>query len=233
MVFNKKKKKADDKSLELTKTLVLNFNEFEQVAKYEKKTSKKPAYVIGLIGLFAITLGLLYPSINTSLNKSKQKEQVVDNKFRETTPVSAITNSLECSLTQNSTVDNTSTVLTLEFEFNSGKLKSYNKKTNIVSTISNIAQTPNSIIVLDTSINAIMQNSITGYEITKDYQPDTTNPNVVSNYNAKVSVDLETVDKGAFPTIYSANPYLNIEYNLDDNIDMIKQNLTMAGYTCN
>lgn len=232
MIFNKKKKEAEAKSLELTKTLVLNFNEVEQVAKYEKKTSKKPAGVVALIGLFAIMLGVFYPSINASFNKSQPKDKVVDNKFRETETVSVISSSLECSLAQTN-ADNTTTVLTLDFTFDNGKLKSYDKKTNVVSTISNLTQTPNTIIVFDTAINAIMQNTIEGYVITKEYQPDATNSNVVSNYNAKVSIDLEKVNKAAFPTIYSTNPYLNIEYNLDDNIDMIKQKLTMAGYTCN
>ena len=63
------KHKNKSKDLELTKTLVLNFNEVEDIAKFEKKTSKKPAIIIAIIGLFAIFTGVVYPSVYSMVKK--------------------------------------------------------------------------------------------------------------------------------------------------------------------
>ena len=44
---------------ELTRTQVLNLSDFEQVTKYEKSTSKRPAIFLAILGLFCIISGIL------------------------------------------------------------------------------------------------------------------------------------------------------------------------------
>ena len=39
---------------ELQKTLVLNLADFEETARIEKMTSKKPALIVALLGVFSI-----------------------------------------------------------------------------------------------------------------------------------------------------------------------------------
>ena len=53
-----RRKKSNEELEELTRTQVLNLQELEKAAKYEKKTSKKPAAVLAILGVFSISLGL-------------------------------------------------------------------------------------------------------------------------------------------------------------------------------
>ncbi len=235
MGLYKNKKKADSKSLDLTKTQVLNFSEVEQVAKYEKKTSKKPAIVVASIGIFAIMLGAFYPAIYNSLKGNGDDAVRVheNSKFRETTQTVATSNSLECSLTQVNEQDSTTSVTTFTFKVDNGKLNSYEKVLNIVSTAPTLTETPASIIGADVIINSALPKQVVGYTVTKDFQNDPTNPNIVNNYTIKVAVDLTRLDKTTLATECVNNPFLNVEYNLGDNIETIKQNLVSLGYSCN
>ena len=45
---------------ELTKTQVLNLLELEKVAKYERQTSKKPALILGILGVLFLISGFVY-----------------------------------------------------------------------------------------------------------------------------------------------------------------------------
>ena len=47
-----RRKKSNEELEELTRTQVLNLQELEHAAKYEKKTSKKPAAVLAILGVF-------------------------------------------------------------------------------------------------------------------------------------------------------------------------------------
>ena len=60
----------------LAKTQVLNLNDVEQLATYEKSISKKPAIILGAIGLFAVSVGLIYPKINTLLGQEEKNNTV-------------------------------------------------------------------------------------------------------------------------------------------------------------
>ena len=57
---------------ELTKTQVLNLTTLENVAKYEKKVSKKPALILAVIGMLCIFSGFTYMGIENAMNKSPE-----------------------------------------------------------------------------------------------------------------------------------------------------------------
>ena len=65
MAFGKKQQQSSSEISreELTRTQVLNLQELERVANYERKTSKRPAALFAFAGFLAITMGLLYPNI--------------------------------------------------------------------------------------------------------------------------------------------------------------------------
>ena len=72
-----RRKKSNEELEELTRTQVLNLQELEKAAKYEKKTSKKPAAVLAILGVFSISLGLCYPSLNNMLSSRGGEDRPV------------------------------------------------------------------------------------------------------------------------------------------------------------
>ena len=65
---------------ELAKTQVLNLTDVQEIANYEKKTSKRPAALFAFAGILAITLGISYPNIMTAIDAipSNSKEDSVE-----------------------------------------------------------------------------------------------------------------------------------------------------------
>lgn len=230
MGLYRKNKRSKEESLELTKTLVLNFNEFERIANYEKKTSKKPAAVTALIGIFAIMLGLIYPSI-TGLTK-KTVENSKPN-FRKTAMVSNIASKVVCSRTSTNEVDKITDVYTMTFNFKDDKLISYDSLYNSVSIAPVLTETPVSMVNLYNYMLPLTMNNIDGYVLTHNVKMDQTNPNIANGYDIKLSVDLEKLDKTKLTEQYTSNGFLNVYYNYGDSSFDIKQGLTNNGYTCN
>ena len=65
-----RRKKSKQELEELTRTQVLNIQELENAAKYEKRTSKKPAVFFAVLGLLSISLGVSYPGIQSMMDDS-------------------------------------------------------------------------------------------------------------------------------------------------------------------
>ena len=76
-------RKSKEELEELTRTQVLNLQELEKAAKYEKRTSKKPAAVLAVIGVFSISLGLCYPSVNNMLSSRSVEDKPVVSEKRQ------------------------------------------------------------------------------------------------------------------------------------------------------
>lgn len=223
MAKNKTKKRSKQESLELTKTLVLNFNEVEKVAKYEKKTSKKPAIIIAFIGIFAILSGIVY-SNTYSLNKKDSNTS----KYRKTTKVNKKIDKLIC--TKNSNEENNKITVNETVTLNFKKNKLYNYQNVIVSTVvdSKLDKTPKFITDLDNKVKEIKKESISGYTITSN---NGSKKNVISKYTLKLIIDLEKYDDSKIKD--KSNKYLNITYKYKDNALKVREDLIKSGYTCN
>ena len=79
------RRKSKEELEELTRTQVLNLQELEKAAKFEKKTSRKPAYFLAILGVFSISLGLCYPSITNMLSsRGGEDREVVSEQRQET-----------------------------------------------------------------------------------------------------------------------------------------------------
>ena len=65
---------------ELTKTQVLNLLELEKVAKYERQTSKKPALILGILGVLFLISGFVYNPLVAAI-KEVLKDEVSDVKL--------------------------------------------------------------------------------------------------------------------------------------------------------
>ena len=231
-----RRKKSNEELEELTRTQVLNLQELEHAAKYEKKTSKKPAAVLAILGVFSISLGLCYPSLNNMLSSrggedrpivSEQRQEETEEESTATVNPLALT----CTLSQTNPADATLVTTTYNFQFlDTGTLRYYEKVMDI-SVSTPVTQTPASIVTLDTSLANLVQTPITGYLLEKTPRASTT-PNVVDGYNAKLAVDFTQFNPATLTTLHTTNMFANVEFNSQDTRDTISARLISGGYTC-
>ena len=224
MGANKKRKLTKSESLELTKTLVLNFNELEQIANYEKKTSKKPAITVAIIGLFAIMSGLLYSPVNNLLSKKNNTHQ-----YRVSKEIKY--KKVVCTKTSQS-LENTTVKNTIIFKLKKDSLISYENDYVEKINSTSIPQTPQGILNIYNYMTPLVNLNIPGYELKQTYTTSETNPQLVTSLNLKLNVDLEKLDITKLTEAHIANGYLNVIYNKGENSTNIKQKLMTEGYTC-
>lgn len=227
------RRKSKEELEELTRTQVLNLQELEKAAKFEKKTSRKPAYFLAILGVFSISLGLCYPSITNMLNSRGGEDREVVSEQRQETVEEETANplSLSCTFTNTNAVDSTLVTTTYNFQFlETGTLKYYEKVQDIKAT-TQVTQTPASIVSLDTTLANLMQTQIAGYLLEKTPVASAT-PNVVDGYKARMAVDLTTFNPATLTALHKSNTFANVEFTNVDTKDGISQRLMSGGYTC-
>lgn len=214
---------------ELLKTQVLNLNDLEKVAKFEKKTSKKPALVLAIIGVFSIMAGLSYPYITTALRgekiESNNSETIVDDNDNINNIASKVQEeTLNCTYTQTGNQDGTDTAIALNFIFSEHKLQSYTKIMNITPTLGSTIG-PVTVQNLLPAYQALELTPLTGYTITT-IQTET------GGMQSTINIDLATLDKTTLTPAHIGNSFTNVEYELNTEKTAINTNLTSAGYIC-
>ena len=229
-----RRKKTKEELEELTRTQVLNLQELEKAANFEKKTSKKPAAILAIIGLLSISLGISYPGINTmlsdepitekkvSVSEKREELNVTNNSVQES-------NELTCTASVANT-DATVTTVTYNFQFQSTGMLGFYTKTMDIKASAPLTQTPVSIISLDTSLANLMQTPINGYLIEKNPVASTT-PNVVDGYTAKLSVDMTVFNPATLTALHTSNSFANVEFSASETKDIIKPRVESLGYT--
>ncbi|MBO8461298.1 MAG: hypothetical protein IAA85_01025, partial [Firmicutes bacterium] len=140
-------------------------------------------------------------------------------------------NSLSCSMSQVNPEDATLVTTTYTFQFQElGTLANY-QKTSDIKVSAPVAQTPSSIVTLDTSITNLMQTPIVGYTLEK-VPTASTDPTIVDGYTAKLSVDFTTFNPATLTPLHTSNTFANVEFVNTDTKDIIQQRLMALGYTC-
>lgn len=212
---------------ELAKTQVLNLSDVQEIAKYERKTSKKPAIFFAAAGILSITLGLAYPNIMTAIDSaptrfkpnSKSVEidsSLIQNKIQE--------NRMKCVVNSPSNLDGTAGVATYNYVFDEmDKLQSYTMVLEMMPQLNNV----NGALAIPNHYNVYAMLDpikIEGYKITSTLNNDTMK--VIAN------VDLTKLNKQALTPNHLANTFSNVTENLNDDKNVIQQQRTSLGYTC-
>ncbi len=234
----RRRKKSKEELEELTRTQVLNLQELERAANYEKKTSKKPAIVLAILGVFSISLGISYPGITNMLSSREIDDTPTVSESREeenteATEDATTTNSLtlNCSISQPNVAESTVVNTSYSFQFlETGTLTNY-VKTMDIAVSAPVAVTPASIVSLDTSLANLMQTPIVGYTLEKT-PTASSDPNIVDGYNAKLTVDLAQLNTSTLTPLHTTNSFANVEFSAADTKDVVLQRLVAAGYTC-
>ena len=208
---------------ELTKTQVLNLQELERVAKFERKTSKRPAVLFAIAGILSLTLGLSYNNIMIDFTNPAENTYRVDldSQYDSATPVP--TKKVTCTLLQPTQVDGTDKSTTYELFFSEQKLQTYVKTLTVAPTIGD----PNGALAVQnilTTYQQLASSEVAGYKLT----PETDNQST----KISVTIDLQDLDRGQLTYSHAANPFTNVEYNLDADEATIVAGLQASGYIC-
>jgi hypothetical protein len=231
-----RRKKSKQELEELTRTQVLNIQELENAAKYEKRTSKKPAVFFAVLGLLSISLGVSYPGIQSMMDDSStKKDNVTEQRQEEEKEVSstatALQNTLTCSINQMNEAEATTTVTNYTFNFSETNTLASFEKTATISVTTPVSATPASIVSLDTALANLKQTVIAGYTLETTPTASTT-PNVVDGYTAKLTVDFASFNPQTLTALHTSNVFANVEFSNQDTKDTITTRLTQQGFTC-
>ena len=231
-----RRKKSKQELEELTRTQVLNIQELENAAKYEKRTSKKPAVFFAVLGLLSISLGVSYPGIQSMMDDpSSKNDNVTEQRKEEEKEVSstatALQNALTCSINQMNEAEATTTVTNYTFNFSETNTLASFEKTATISVTTPVSATPASIVSLDTALANLKQTVIAGYTLETTPTASTT-PNVVDGYTAKLIVDFASFNPQTLTALHTSNVFANVEFSNQDTKDTITTRLTQQGFTC-
>lgn len=205
---------------ELTKTQVLNLTDLENVAKYEKKVSKKPALILAVIGMLCIFSGFTYMGIANVMNKRPETGKSAV--YRKEVPEED-DNTITCNYSQLGNADGTDIVVKMKLNLEDGKLQNYEKTMTVMPTEGNEAVGMPTIQVLLPAYQAFEPMLIPGYTIKS--LPEKT------GFKTEVKIDLTQLDVTLL-TAHQANVSTKVEFSLNDTKSMIMTKASTLGYLC-
>ena len=211
---------------ELTRTQVLNLKDLEQIANYEKKTSKKPAIFLAVVGAFLILGGSAYTPIMNMLYREPIVEKVVVSKKEIPEPVNdaELNAGLICAydvLNGSSGID---MKMVINLHFTEGKLTSYDKIMDVLPSIGKEAEGMGTINNLLPAYQNYEKNNIPGFTIKTEARG--------SGFETKVVVDLEKLNPSLLHDNYKNDPITRIDFVLNDTKDIALTRSKNLQYTC-
>lgn len=216
---------------ELARTQVLNLEELRQVAKYERKVSKKPALICAIIGAFMIMIGagsqgfIMLSQRNVTPTKQSNISQRNVKEEEEKEPEKVI-QALTCSIQSLNNVNGTNTESHFTFAFEDDKLKS-ETKIFIVDMIAGNAMGQSSMQNLYTAYKAYesTNGTVEGYNVL-------TAPRESYGFSVTTQIDLTKLDRTKISANIQANPQLKVDFPLDSTLEVVKGGAESSGYTC-
>lgn len=207
---------------ELTKTQVLNLKDLENVVKYEKRTSKKPAVILAILGSFFILSGFSYMGIANIINNSPSIEKT--NVYRkEITQEEDQEKTITCNYSQQGNIDGTDMIVDMTLHLTDKGLTHYEKSMLVTPTLGNEATGLATIQTLLPAYQAFEPLIIPGYNIKS--LPE----NI--GFKTDVAIDLTSLDQTLL-TYHHANVVTKVEFALADTEDMIMAKAASLGYVC-
>ena len=211
---------------ELAKTQVLNLTDVQEIANYEKKTSKRPAVLFAIAGILAITLGISYPNIMTAVDAipSKSKVEPVEIIYADNVLQNIKPNSVTCEFYAPQNPDGTSGRVVYNFIFNEeDKLQRYTMTLSIDALPGN-ANGITSAQAVYNQYRALDFLPLTGYATNTTYSE--------TGMQSIVSVDLTALDKTKLTSTHNSLGFAIVDENLDDTKEIIIQKYTAKNYNC-
>ena len=203
---------------ELQKTQVLNLQEVEEAARYEKRTSKKPAIIAGIIGAFLLLFGGSFQVIHSYIAKQEEARMIE----KRTTAVEVKTETMVCSKTTVGNGNGTDNVFTIKYVLEDGKLIEFTKSFSVTPTPGNPKGTQGIAGYLQ-AYKSFM-NPTTGYKVS-----------VVENDKGFVTtteVDLEKLSMDNLNPQQQKHQSTSVDYQFNTSREQIETDMTTQGFTC-
>lgn len=217
---------------DLNNTQVLNMDDVEEIAKYEKAKSRRPAIMLAVAGVLAIVMGIVQPIIMNTINgpeasgnvdsektddNNNAGEAVVDNN-------EAGAQALSCTYAALASADGVDTSMTISFNFADSKLQNFTKNIAVVPTVGNEVLGTTTINTLLATYQGIAATQPAGYVLVASVDG--------TSLSGNLNVDFSTLDKTTLSTDVAANILTSVNYDKDATFDDVKAAALAEGYTC-
>lgn len=208
---------------ELQRTQVLNFDDFKQVARFEKISSKKPALIVALIGVLALIIGGSYPIVQSQMAKNKDESNKSTVQARKK-DVKEDKTELTCTRSKMAptSVTGLNEIITIKYIFENDKLTSFTKELSL--TIPEGSTTGESLIQNYLTALEPYLVQLDGYKISVKQ--------VDKGVLTTTAVDYQSLDVTKVPEINQQNEYFNIIYIAGTNKTAISQDMATQEYQC-
>ena len=210
-----------------TKTQVLNISDLEETVRKEKKTSKRPAIFLTILGVFCLLIGTNYGNIlKLVIKEITPPKPQISRRITEKTYINEMKTTIKsCNYYELAREDGIDLRLTTTLNFYDEKLVSYTKNATYTASkgkeelgLTNLPKSLSFYQNLDTI-------TIIGYDINTE--------EIENGFNTKVIVDLKTLDPTKLTTNHQANIVSKVDFKLNDNIDTTLAKAKTYGYICN
>lgn len=209
---------------ELQRTQVLNLQDFKETARIEKLSSKKPAIIVAAIGILSISLGLLFPSIQ-SLSTRKQVEETkktIEKRKSEEEVKKVVEEEIICSYLNLNQGNGTDEAIDVTYKFKDNQLYTSKKEYKLVKS-ANVTEEPAELNSYLTALQSFLM-KIQGYSVsvhTIDHGSITT-----------TEVSYQILDPQKIPAAHQANYRFNVVAKANDSKEQVTKTMTSLGYTC-
>ena len=222
---SKKQLRSNLSPEDLAKTQVLNLTDVEQVAKYEKTISKKPAMLVGTIGLFAIALGLLYNPVYNMINK-KVEEPTIKHRVEEKVVVPKTDEeNITCTLNMNNASDGTDSNVVVNLKFKEKVLQGY-VRTYTDAPNKNHPEVQAAVTKLMNDFKAFEK-----YEMSPGYNIKT--EALGQGFTVVTTVDFTKLDITKLNTIFGVHKYAKVDHTKDTTKEEALKFYQDLNYKCN
>ena len=214
--------RAQMSSKKLQETQVLNLKDVQEIARIERRTSKKPAIVVAIIGVFFLAIGGSFKvyEIMKSREPKIEKRAIQEKKQDD----NLIGEELKCSSILLNNPDGTDTGYDISYNFKEKSLVGFTK----VFSINAIANNPISSQTMHNYSVAYQSflNQLDGYSITVVPNQDLTQIIVT------VKVDLTRLDLTKLPEIQQTHFSTKVDYVSGTQKSVIQNDMITQGFTC-
>lgn len=201
---------------ELQQTQVLNFQEVQKTIKYEKRTSKRPAIIIAVIGALSLMFG---GSIQIATSLKTEPENIQKREIKKDIKVEV--KNLNCAKTTLNNPDNTNTIYNITYKFENDKLVGFIKEYN-VSAVLDKKDGKKSVENYINEYNSLLNDS-EGYEIEINSTENT--------LSVKVVVDYKKLDLTKLNELQQTKPFTKVDYNKNTSYDKVRNDMLTDGFT--
>lgn len=208
---------------ELTRTQVLNLSVLEKVARYEKKTSKKPAIILAVIGAFLILSGFTSMAVINFMNSEPIKES--STVYRKETPVEEKEEKvITCIYKQLAHTDGTDSFVIMNLYLKNNALTKYEKTMTVTPTVGYESVGLPTIQHLLPAYQTFEELEIPGYIIKS--LPE------ANGFKTSVAIDLTILDVNLLNVYHHSNVSTKVEFALGATEEEILATAQVLGYTC-